>query len=108
VDMRHKDILQHQFFQPDEPYTLLLPKNVRLVLQTSAGATIKRHFKNEFGITMYQYYLQQKMVVARKLLEKDKLSVNDTAEMPHYASVSNFIETFRNYYGRTPGNIKAE
>ena len=69
-------------------------------------STIKRHFKNEFGISMYQYYLQQKMEIARKLLEEDRLSVNDTAERLRYASVSNFIETFRNYHGRTPGSMK--
>ena len=57
---------------------------------------------------MYQYYLQKKMEIARRLLEKDGLSVNDTAETLHYASVSNFIETFRKYYGRTPGSVKAK
>lgn len=70
-------------------------------------STMKRHFKMHSGQNIYEFYLQKKMELAEKLLHQDGLSVNETAEVLGYASVSNFIDIFKKYKGQSPGKIKA-
>lgn len=84
-----------------------LPTIPELAQQLNMTAsTLKRQFKLHLGINIYHYYLQKKMEVALKLLHEEQFTVNETAERLGYASVSNFIETFKKYYGDSPGNYK--
>lgn len=117
-----------EFFSSSEPSRLptvdhkmqsiviILEENLRSNLPSlaelakSSGlsvSTLKRHFKQYTGENIYQYYLQKKMELARKLLNDDKLSVGETAEILGYANVSNFIEIFKKFNGVSPGKLKS-
>lgn len=69
-------------------------------------STLKRYFKTTFGRSVYDYYLEKKMVLARKLLVEKFLTVNEAAEMMGYEKVSNFISIFKKHHGYSPGSIK--
>lgn len=69
-------------------------------------STLKRHFKVIFGKSVYEYYLDKKMQLAKNLLLERPLSVNETAEILGYEKVSNFIEIFKKHHGYSPGSIK--
>ncbi|MFT3825610.1 MAG: AraC family transcriptional regulator [Chitinophagaceae bacterium] len=69
-------------------------------------STLKRYFKVMFGRSVYDYYLEKKMQVARNILQEDCLSVNEVADMVGYEKVSNFIKVFKKFHGFSPGTIK--
>jgi AraC-like DNA-binding protein len=69
-------------------------------------STFKRHFKAIFGKSIYEYYLEKKMDLAKQLMIENSLSVNDTAERLGYEKVSNFIEIFKKHHGYSPGVLK--
>ncbi len=73
---------------------------------TLSESTLKRHFKNIFGKSVYEYYLEKKMAHAKKLLTDEPISVSETAERLGYEKVSNFIEIFKKHYGFSPGSIR--
>ncbi len=69
-------------------------------------STFKRHFKAMFGKSIYEYYLEKKMDLARQLMIENTLNVNETAERLGYGKVSNFIEIFKKHHGYSPGVLK--
>ncbi len=69
-------------------------------------STLKRHFKVIFGKSVYEYYLDKKMQLAKNLLMEKPLSVNEAAEILGYEKVSNFIDIFKKHHGYSPGSIK--
>jgi AraC-like DNA-binding protein len=69
-------------------------------------STFKRHFKAIFGKSIYEYYLEKKMDLAKQLMIENTLTVNDTAERLGYEKVSNFIEIFKKHHGYSPGMLK--
>ncbi|MHA4845300.1 helix-turn-helix domain-containing protein [Flavitalea antarctica] len=69
-------------------------------------STFKRHFKAIFGKSVYEYYLEKKMDLAKQLMLENSLSVNETAERLGYEKVSNFIEIFKKHHGYSPGVLK--
>lgn len=69
-------------------------------------STFKRHFKAIFGKSIYEYYLEKKMDLAKQLMLENTLTVNDTAERLGYEKVSNFIEIFKKHHGYSPGVLK--
>jgi AraC-like DNA-binding protein len=69
-------------------------------------STLKRHFKNIFGKSVYEYYLDKKMQLAKNLLLEKPLTVNEAAVMLGYEKVSNFIDIFKKHHGISPGSVK--
>ncbi|NML20305.1 helix-turn-helix transcriptional regulator [Pseudoflavitalea sp. G-6-1-2] len=69
-------------------------------------STLKRHFKNVFGKSVYEYYLDKKMQLAKNLLLEKPLTVNEAAVMLGYEKVSNFIDIFKKHHGMSPGSVK--
>jgi AraC-like DNA-binding protein len=69
-------------------------------------STLKRHFKAIFGKSMYEYYLEKKMNLAKLLLLEQPLTVYETANLLGYEKVSNFIEIFKKHHGFSPGSMK--
>jgi AraC-like DNA-binding protein len=69
-------------------------------------STLKRYFKLIYGRSIYEYYLNKKMEMARELILQRPLTVNEAAEMMGYEKVSNFIDIFKKYHGCSPGSIK--
>jgi AraC-like DNA-binding protein len=69
-------------------------------------STLKRYFKLVFGKSIYEYYLNRKMEMARKLMLEKPLTVNEAAELMGYEKVSNFIDIFKKHHGYSPGTIR--
>lgn len=69
-------------------------------------SSLKRHFKAIYGKTMYEYYLEKKMDLAKWLLQEKKISVSETAYMLGYEKVSAFIIIFKKRHKILPGSLK--
>jgi AraC-like DNA-binding protein len=69
-------------------------------------STLKRYFKSTFGRSVYEYYLEKKMILAKHIMLDNTLTVNEIAEMMGYEKVSNFIDIFKKHHGHSPGSIK--
>lgn len=84
-----------------------LPTLEKIAKQVALSeSTLKRHFKAVYGKNIYQYYLEQKMNLAKSLLLERPLTVNETAEILGYEKVSNFIDIFKKHHGFSPGRMK--
>ncbi|MCI8306622.1 MAG: AraC family transcriptional regulator [Lachnospiraceae bacterium] len=66
---------------------------------------ISRMFKQNTGISLKQYILEKKVVLAQSLLSEG-YSVMDACDKCGFRDYSNFIRTFKLYTGKTPGSFK--
>ncbi len=66
--------------------------------------TLKRHFKQAFGVSIYNYYLTKKMEYAKAMLMETKC-VNEVSYALGYESVSHFTAIFKKFHGYTPSTI---
>jgi AraC-like DNA-binding protein len=69
-------------------------------------STLKRNFKQVYGTSIYDYYLQIKMERARALFAEKPLSVKEVAYRLGYEKTSSFIRIFRKFYNFSPGELK--
>lgn len=84
-----------------------LPTVNNIAQQVSLSeSTLKRHFKIVFGKSLYEYYLEKKMQLAKNLLQEQPLTVYQAASRLGYEKVSNFIWIFKKHHGYSPGTIK--
>ena len=67
----------------------------------SKSQTIKM-FKQYFGITPYQYFLDKKIGLAKKLLENTNLSIADIAKRLCFSSQFSFSNTFKKKTNMSP------
>ncbi|MBS1663497.1 MAG: helix-turn-helix domain-containing protein [Bacteroidetes bacterium] len=85
----------------------MLPSQKQLAREFALSeSTLKRHFKAVYGKTMYDYYLEKKMELAKWLLQERKTSVSETAYKLGYEKVSAFISMFKKYHHILPGSLK--
>jgi YesN/AraC family two-component response regulator len=61
-------------------------------------------FKQNTGITIYQYILMKRIVLAKQLL-LEGVSVTETCQLAGFNDYSNFIRTFKKATGISPGNF---
>lgn len=71
-------------------------------------SSLNRHFKRQYGSTIYGYYLQQKMALAKKLVQEEERPVQTVALELGYESVTHFIAMFKKFHGVSPGKLKKE
>ena len=67
---------------------------------------LKEGFKKIYGKPVYQYLLEYKMELAKKLLSENSYNVNEVSIKLGYSTSSHFITAFKNKYGLTPKNFK--
>lgn len=85
----------------------MLPSQKQLAKEFALSeSTLKRHFKAVYGKTMYEYYLEKKMDLARRMLQEKKVSVSETAYILGYGKVSAFISMFKKVHKVLPGSLK--
>jgi AraC-like DNA-binding protein len=84
------------------------PPRMGMIAKTVAlsESTLKRYFKLIYGKSVYGYYLNKKMELARTIFLQKPYSVNEIAELMGYEKVSHFIEIFKKHHGCSPGSIK--
>lgn len=65
-------------------------------------ASFFRHFKQELGISPYDFIIAEKIRHAKRLLKKSAYSIADISSMLAFGSTSYFIRYFRSSTGLTP------
>ena len=90
-----KEIALKNLLNP--PTLLNLSKEIDLSLKK-----LKEGFKKIYGKTVYQFLLDHKMELAKKLLSERKKNVNEVSIKLGYSTASHFIAAFKNKYGVTP------
>ncbi len=59
-------------------------------------------FKEEYGMTPYQYYLERKIDAAKMYLMHTNMSIGDIAKVLHYADQQYFSSSFKSAAGCSP------
>jgi AraC-like DNA-binding protein len=67
---------------------------------------LKEGFKKIYGKPVYQFLIEHKMELAKKLLSENNFNVNEVSLKLGYSTASHFITAFKNKYGLTPRNFK--
>lgn len=66
---------------------------------------MNRVFRKQTGISVSQYIMDERMRLAKQLLESGKVNANVAAQKVGYCNYPNFFAAFRKYYGCTPSSI---
>lgn len=69
---------------------------------------LKKHFKQCFNNTIYGLLQEERIKLAKLLLERNDISVSEAAQMVGYQSLSHFAKVFNSYYGILPSQLKKE
>lgn len=70
-------------------------------------SSLKRHFKHVHGKPIYEYYLEQKMTLAKAILTKSNRTVTEVAYELGYEDPNGLIKSFKKVYGVPPGKLCA-
>ncbi len=66
---------------------------------------LKKGFKQLFGCTVHEYVTNIRMKKAKEFLSKN-LQVSEVGNLLGYKTSSHFIQSFKNYFGHTPKQLK--
>ncbi|MBN2983016.1 MULTISPECIES: response regulator transcription factor [Cohnella] len=67
---------------------------------------LSTYFKKATGMNFSEYVLAYKMEKAAELLQEPHWKMFEVSEMVGYANVKNFIRSFKDYFGKTPGQYR--
>ncbi len=82
------------------------PSNTLLAEQAGMSLSkFKQLFKQVFGNSPYQYYLNFKMEKALELLQKKEYSVSDIGYIVGYSNLSQFSKIFKKKYNFLPSEV---
>ena len=101
--VRRKDILLTsalQYLQEAGQEALGIDK-----LASKLGVSARRLtelFRQQFGLTVAEYQLSQRMDTARSSLQRSDLQIQQIAEQAGYLNASDFSRAFRQRYGLGP------
>lgn len=65
-----------------------------------------RLFKQEYGVTVYSYILEQKLNTAEKLLKNSTVPISKIADMLNFTDEHYFCNIFKRKRGTTPGKFR--
>ena len=86
-----------------------LDENITIPILSNLVGTnqcyLKKGFKEVTGKTIFEFIQDNRMEKAKHLLQHTNKTIGDIALMTGYASVSSFSQSFKNYFGVTPGGI---
>lgn len=71
------------------------------------GAYLSRYYKKHTGLSLQEYIIEKRLEYAKKCLLKGK-SVGESAELSGFGNYYNFIRTFKNRVGVSPGKFAKE
>jgi len=90
-----KEIIIERYEEP--PTLIKLSEEVQISLKK-----LKQGFKEVYGKPVFQYLLEYKMNLAKKLLSGGKYNVNEVSIKLGYSTASHFIAAFKKKFGITP------
>lgn len=67
---------------------------------------LKKGFKEVFGITVYDFVQEQRMLKAKLLLSSTDLTVSQIADQIGFSSLSNFSSSFKKHTGVFPSELQ--
>lgn len=67
---------------------------------------LKAGFRKIFGISIFEYFLQTRMRVARDLLLQTDKPIKEIALLTGYSSKQSFLHAFKKFYHDTPGSYR--
>jgi len=67
---------------------------------------VSTYFKKATGTNFSEFVLAYKMEKAAELLQERQWKTFEISEMVGYANVKNFIRSFKDYFGQTPGQYR--
>ncbi len=70
-------------------------------------SSLQRHFKSTYGTTVVDYIRNQKLAFAKRLIERDNISITEAAYCVGYANPSSFTTAFKRAFGYPPKVIKS-
>jgi YesN/AraC family two-component response regulator len=65
-------------------------------------------FKNKYGKTIVDYMIELRINNAKKLIEKNNLTINEIAKKSGYITISNFNRQFKELNGYTPAEYRKQ
>ena len=86
-----------------------LDENITIPILSNLVGTnqcyLKKGFKEVTGKTIFEFIQENRMEKAKYLLQNSDKTIGEIAILTGYASVSSFSQSFKNYFGLTPGGI---
>ncbi|HAS40778.1 MAG TPA: AraC family transcriptional regulator [Microscillaceae bacterium] len=70
--------------------------------------TLKKGFKEVFGTTVFGYWNDLKMQIAKQMLLNEDVTISLVAEKTGYKNPQHFTTAFKRKYGITPGKLKKQ
>ena len=67
---------------------------------------LKKGFKELYGMTVYDFIQEQRMLKAKLLLTQNRFTVSQVAEQIGFSSVSNFSSAFKKFAGVFPSELQ--
>lgn len=80
------------------------------MIAREAGAStsaIQRHFKDQFGITVFEFIRQKRLEAAHAALVNDGVTVSQATHLAGYNNISSFTTAFKKAYGITPKQVRS-
>ena len=66
----------------------------------------KSAFKKIYGKSVYQYYLNHRMQLAKQWLLENKLTITEIAKKLGYKNLAHFSRIFKEHFGDLPSKYK--
>ena len=108
TEQQAQDLNAIQFFL-DENVHLAKPdfQNFEKKVSTSF-AKLKSLFVKLYGKTLYNYFNEKKMIMAKKLLTNTDKNISEIAYEFGFANPSNFSASFKRYFSSTPNEYRQQ
>jgi AraC-like DNA-binding protein len=75
----------------------------QIARETGASvSTVQRHFREHFGVTVFEFIRAKRLDKARDALEREGTTIAQAAYIAGYANPSNFTNAFKRAYGTAP------
>lgn len=68
--------------------------------------TLCRRFKTEYGVTPYKYYLAMRIEIAKSMLKKTELTIDDISTRLHFSDRNHFTLCFKEFVGCSPAQYQ--
>jgi len=65
-----------------------------------------RSFKMVYGLTPYQYIIEKRMELAKKLLSDQSMTLTAIADKCCFPDVFTFSKAFKKFYGSSPSSMR--